>query len=107
MNSNQKSRNNRHAVAGTILSLLLVGLSGCKDNPGKWPPEKVAEKVSSSLNVTGLALTATDQGLEGTGKNPDGETFSVVVTLHPESNEIRWKAEGDRGSIEEGYYALQ
>lgn len=96
------------AEMGTVILLaVLFGLSGCKENPAKWPNDRIAEKVSESLDTTGLTLTATEKGLEGTGKREDGESVDVIVTLHPESSEIRWNAQGDRGFIEEGKFQLR
>lgn len=88
--------------------LLIVSLSGCrKDNPGNWPAERVSAKVSESLQLSEFSLSLTANGLEGNGKRADGETLTVVVTQHPDTNEIRWTAKGDRGSVEEGSFQLQ
>ncbi|HAC91335.1 MAG TPA: hypothetical protein DCF63_12015 [Planctomycetaceae bacterium] len=89
-------------------SLLLVSLTGCrKDNPGKWPAERVTAKVAESLQLSEFSLSPATNGLEGSGKRADGETLKVVVTLHPDTSEIRWNAKGDRGFEEEGSYQLQ
>jgi hypothetical protein len=95
-----------------LLSLSLVAaigvtcLSGCKDNPGKWAPDKVATKVAESLEVTDLTLSSTANGLEGTGKRSDGETITVVVKQDSTGGKITWDAKGDRGFVETGSYSL-
>jgi hypothetical protein len=82
-------------------------LAGCGDNPGKWPVEKVSQKVAESLELSEVSLSATERGLEGSGLRADGETVSLVVTQHPDLGEIRWDAKGDRGFVEEGYFQLR
>lgn len=91
-----------------IFSLtLLVVFSGCRDNPGKWTTERVAEKVSESLELSSLELTTTADGMEGSGKRSDGETVSVVVELQPQDSKFTWEATGDRGFVESGYFQLK
>jgi hypothetical protein len=101
----QKSWN----LAGFILSLTCLLMGGCgRDNPGKWPATRVATQVAKSLEIEGgLTLETSSGTLVGTGKRADGELLSVTVTQHPEKNEIRWEAKGDRGFVETGYYALE
>jgi len=92
----------------SLLTLTVVlGLCGCKDNPAKWPTDRVASEVAERLELTGLSLTSTVNGLEGTGQRSDGETVSVIVSLQPETSQFTWEAKGDRGFVEEGYYQLQ
>ncbi len=98
----------RQVVWGTACSMVVVAcLVGCKENPGTWPTDRVAAKVSENLNVTGLTLMKTDKGLEGSGKTPEGETIKVIVSLEPGSSGFRWKAEGDHGSVIDGSYYLE
>jgi hypothetical protein len=90
-----------------VFCLFVALISGCRDNPGKWPPEKVSTKIAESLELSDVSLSAVDGKLQGSGVRSDGETVSVTVTQHPESGEIRWDAKGDRGFVEEGYFQLQ
>lgn len=90
-----------------IVCLFVVCCVGCRDNPGKWSPEKVSAKVAESLELSEFSLSKSDGKLQGSGIRDDGQTVSVTVTQHPESGEIRWDAKGDRGFFEEGYFQLQ
>jgi hypothetical protein len=89
-----------------VIAISIACLSGCKDNPGKWAPDKVTTKVAESLEVTDLTLNSTANGLEGTGKRSDGETITVVVKQDSAGGTIAWDAKGDRGFVETGSYSL-
>jgi hypothetical protein len=90
-----------------LVCLTLLGLCGCKENPGKWAPAKVSTEVGARLEITGLVLTPSTKGLEGSGKRSDGETITVIVTQDANLGEIRWDAKGDRGFVEEGNFSLR
>ncbi len=93
-----------------LASLLCLG--GCQDNPGTWPVEKVTEQVEQSLagqevRLVEISLSATASGsFEGVGKAEDGETFQLSVTQDAAAQRLTWKANGDRGSILDGYYEI-
>lgn len=89
-----------------VMVIGLVCSSGCKENPGEWAPDKIATQVASSLEITGLSLTSTATGLEGSGKRADGETISVVVRRDSANKKISWEAKGDRGFVETGSYGF-
>jgi hypothetical protein len=100
----------RNAVLARILgffTLTLFLITGCKQNPGNWPVEKVTPVVAESLKLSDLVLTKTSSGMEGKGKTADGETFTVIVKQDPAQSKISWDAKGDRGSFEEGSFSLQ
>lgn len=91
----------------SILLLIVAFCLGCKENnPGKWPADQVAVKVSESLELSELVLNATGNGLEGSGKRSDGETVSVIVKQDETDRKISWEAKGDRGFVESGSYFL-
>ncbi|MEN9555106.1 MAG: hypothetical protein RLZZ232_1392, partial [Planctomycetota bacterium] len=46
-------------------------------------------------------------GFSGTGKAEDGETYKITVTQDPANKRLDWKAEGDRGSNEDGSYSIE
>lgn len=88
-----------------LSAVLFVGCS--KENPGTWAQDKVADRVSTSLELTGLVLQPrAEGGFSGTGKRVE-ETITVVVTQKPEESRIEWDAKGDRGFVETGYYELR
>jgi hypothetical protein len=99
----------------TIASLLgaVLVVAGCKDNPGSWPKEKLAEHVKDSLIREGMEMsevTLTEKeggGFEGIGKVADGETLKLIVTQDPAAHRIEWDAQGDRGSFLDGSYELK
>ena len=100
-------------LIGLCLAWLVLSISGCADNPGKWPKEKLSEHVKQSLidqemDMTEVSLTEREGGgYEGTGKVADGETLKLVVTQDPIARRISWDAEGDRGSFLNGTYELK
>lgn len=102
-----KCRNFVRNLARFLVMSAVFSTTGCKDNPAKWPPDRIASKVAESLEISGLKLTPTANGLEGSGKRSDGETINVTVTLHPDTFEYRYDAKGDRGFVEEGKYLLE
>jgi hypothetical protein len=97
------------SFAGQVLVLFigLAAIAGCRDNPGKWPLEKVSAKIAESLELSDISLSSSEGKLQGTGIRPDGEKVKVIVTQLPESYQIQWDAQGDRGFMEEGYFQLQ
>lgn len=101
------SRWSSFAVNVLAVFIGLTAIAGCKDNPGKWPLEKVSEKIAQSLELSDISLSSSEGKLQGTGIRPDGEKVKVIVTQHPESYQIQWDAQGDRGFMEEGYFQLQ
>jgi hypothetical protein len=98
-------------IAGLLWAVLVV--AGCKDNPGNWPKEKLAEHVKDSLireglEVSEVSLTEKEGGgFEGVGKVADGETLKLIVTQDPAAHRIEWDAKGDRGSFLDGSYELK
>lgn len=85
--------------------LFFVGCNG--ENPGTWPQDKVSEKISKSLELSGLTLQPrAEGGFTGTGKR-DEETITVIVTQNPAESRIDWDAKGDRGFVETGFFELR
>ena len=106
MTLQKRFKSNRIMVV--LLFAFIVSLTtGCKQNVGTWPPDKVAPIVAKSLEISDLSLVKTDAGMEGTGKRADGETMTVKVTQDSANNKFSWEAKGDRGFFEAGSYALQ
>jgi hypothetical protein len=94
-------------VLPCLLTLLLA--AGCADtnNPGSWDQAKVATQMKSSLKLTEVSLSPAAGGFSGTGKAEDGETYKITVTQDPANKRLDWKAEGDRGSNEDGSYSIE
>lgn len=106
MTLQKRFKSNRIMVV--LLFAFIVSLTtGCKQNVGTWPPDKVAPIVAKSLEISDLSLVKTDAGMEGTGKRADGETMTVKVTQDSANNKFSWDAKGDRGSFEAGSYELK
>jgi hypothetical protein len=93
---------------GFVFSLILLLCLGCsRENPGTWPQEKVSEKISQSLELSGLNLQPrAEGGFTGTGKREE-ETITVIVTQNPAESRIDWDAKGDRGFVETGFFELR
>lgn len=102
----------RKLAAGLIFVLCLL-ITGCADNPGTWPQDKLADHVKASLVEDGLEVTEISLspkeggGFEGTGSVAGGETVKLVVTQDAAARRISWDAEGDRGSYFSGSYELK
>ncbi len=94
------------SILPCLLTLLLA--TGCAEtnNPGSWNKEKVETQMKSSLKLAEIALAPATGGFSGTGKAQDGETYKITVTQDPTKNRLDWKAEGDRGSNEDGSYSI-
>ena len=98
-----------------ILCLLLfLGLlSGCSDNPGTWPAEKLEAHVKDSLNregmnITEVSLTSAGEGVyTGTAMDEGGEKLELEVKQEPSAKRLTWDAKGDRGSFLNGSYQLE
>lgn len=98
-----------HKMTGAVLLVLSFFLfSGCADNPGKWGADKVSAKVSESLELSDVTITASDGGgFTGSGTRSDGETVTFTITQDAEAHRMSWDAKGDRGFVEDGYYELK
>lgn len=93
-----------------VISLVfgLFCLNGCRENPGKWPQDKVQSKIMESLELVEATLTPNPAGgFQGSGKRDDGETVSFTITQDPAASRMQWDAKGDRGFIEDGFYELK
>lgn len=105
----------RFTRPSTLAGLLLLSLTltACRDNPGNWPKEKLAEHVKDSLikqgiEVTDVTLNAKEGGsYEGTGSVVGGESLKLIVKQDPAASRITWEAKGDRGSVLDGSYELK
>ncbi len=97
---------------GTIFLFCLL-VSGCADNPGTWPQDKLSAHVKESLVKDGLEVTEVKLspkeggGYERTGSVEGGETLQLVVTQDAAARRISWDAKGDRGSFFSGSYELK
>ena len=61
-----------------------------------------------SLRLTEISLTSDPAGgYTGSGKLADGETLKLKVTQDPAAKRLSWKAEGDRGTFEDGSYEFE
>lgn len=106
MTLQKRFKSNRIMVV--LLFAFIASLTtGCKQNVGTWPPDKVAPIVVKSLEISDLSLVKTETGLGGTGKRADGETVTVKVTQDSANNKFSWEAKGDRGFFEAGSYELK
>jgi hypothetical protein len=100
-------------LSAVVIFAVCLLVSGCADNPGTWPQDKVATLVKDSLvkdglEVTEISLSPKDGGgFEGTGSVAGGETVKLVVTQDAAARRISWDAEGDRGSYFSGSYELK
>ena len=96
-----------------ILSICIlvfsVAISGCeRRHPGNYPQPEVEAQVMKSLKLTELQITADPAGgYSGTGKTADGESFKLKLTQDAAEKSLSWKADGDRGSIEEGSFKFE
>ena len=89
--------------------ILCVAASGCTtSNPGTYAQPEVEAQVIKSLKLSEIRL-ATDPagGYTGTGKNSDGESFKLKITQDAALKRLSWKADGDRGTIEEGKFEFE
>ena len=96
-----------------ILSICIlvfsVAISGCeRRHPGNYPQPEVEAQVMKSLKLTEIQITADPAGgYSGTGKTADGESFKLKLTQDVAQKSLNWKADGDRGSIEEGSFKFE
>jgi len=98
----------RHSFISCVLAALL-GISGCeKSHPGNYAQPEVEAQLKKSLKLTELQITADPGGgYTGTGKTADGESLKLKITQDLSSKRLSWKADGDRGTIEEGKYEFE
>ncbi len=91
------------------LLLCTCFLGGCnRPNPGTFSQPEVEAQVMKSLKLTEISLTADPAGgYTGSGKLADGETMKLKITQDPNAKRLSWKAEGDRGTFEDGSYEFE
>ncbi len=89
---------------------LVIYTVGCeeKKHPGNWAAAEVQAKVKQSLNLSELTVTPDPAGgFQGTGKNAEGETFTIKITQDVAAKKLSWDSKGDRGSNEVGHFEFQ
>ena len=98
----------RHILPICVL-VFFVAITGCEwSHPGNYPQPEVEAQVKKSLKLTEIQITADPGGgYTGTGKTADGESFKLKLTQDVAQKSLNWKADGDRGSIEEGSFKFE
>lgn len=93
------------AVVALSFCVFLVGCA--KDNPGKWPIEKIEADLKDHFELVDISSTPVDGGYTSTGKTAEGESFTIEVQQFPDQSKYTWDASSDRGTLDEGYYELK
>ncbi len=91
------------------LLLLYVAIAGCsKPNPGTYAQPDVEAQVMKSLKLSEIQLTVDPSGgYTGKGKTVDGESYKLKIMQDATLKRLSWKADGDRGTIEEGKFEFE
>lgn len=66
--------------------------------------EKVSEQMKKSLNLSEIDLKPVAGGFEGTGKNADGESYTITVKLDPSNSRFAYHAVDESEDFDDGYY---
>ncbi len=92
-----------------LLLFFCVAVSGCsKQNPGTYGQPEVEAQVIKSLKLSEIQLTVDPAGgYSGTGKTADGESYKLKIMQDAAMKRLSWKADGDRGTIEEGKFEFE
>ena len=89
--------------------LFSIASSGCqRSHPGNYSQQEVESQVKKSLKLTEIQLTPDPAGgYTGNGKTADGEGFKLKITQDSVQKSLKWKAEGNRGTIEDGSFSFE
>ena len=98
----------RHILPICLL-VFFVAITGCeRSHPGIYTQSQVEAQVMKSLKLTEIQITTDPAGgYTGTGKTAAGESFKLKLTQDVAQKSLNWKADGDRGSIEEGSFKFE
>lgn len=98
----------RHILLICLL-VFPVAISGCeRSHPGNYKQPEVEAQVIKSLKLTEIQIAADPAGgYSGTGKTANGESFKLKLTQDVAQKSLKWKADGDRGSMEEGSFKFE
>ena len=86
-----------------------IAISGCqRSHPGNYSQQEVEAQVKKSLKLTEIQIVP-DQagGYSGSGKTADGEGFKLKITQDATQKSLNWKADGNRGTIEDGSFKFE
>ena len=86
-----------------------IALSGCqRSHPGNYSQQEVEAQVKKSLKLTEIQLVPDPAGgYSGSGKTADGEGFKLKINQDATLKSLNWKAEGNRGTIEDGRFSFE
>lgn len=98
----------RNRIGGFVLclaSLLSVGC-GTRANPGMWSEADIESNIKQKMDLEELDVVRSADGYTGTGKNYDGETFSLTIKQDAAASKLEYTAVGDRGTNEQGFFEV-
>ncbi len=92
-----------HAMLAGVVAVAFVGCSPA--HPGMWDLPKVESHIAQKMELSEIKLEpAGTSAYTGTGKTAEGESFKIQVTQDVANKSLRWKYEGDRGTIGDEKY---
>ena len=96
-------------VLPICIFMLAISNSGCqRSNPGNYSQQEVEAQIKKSLKLTEIQLSPDPAGgYTGSGKTADGEGFKMKITQDAIQKSLKWKADGNRGTIEEGSFSFE
>lgn len=88
-----------------LAQLSLVGCGGLA-NPGEWTETEIEANIKEKMGLEAIDVTPAAEGYTGTAKNSDGESFEFTIKQDAETKKLQYKATGDRGTVEEGFFEV-
>ena len=89
--------------------MFTITISGCqRSHRGNYSQQEVEAQVRKSLKLTEIQLVPDPAGgYSGNGKTADGEGFKLKISQDATKKSLNWKAEGNRGTIEDGSFSFE
>ncbi len=88
-------------LAAATFLIPILGCSG--SHPGVWKQAEIEKEIKERLHLTEISMTGdAASGYTATGTDTNGEPFKVTIKQFPAEKKLTYKAEGGRGTVEEG-----
>ncbi|HUP81807.1 MAG TPA: hypothetical protein VM260_24870 [Pirellula sp.] len=96
-------------ISPFCILMFSIAISGCqRSHPGNYSQQEVEAQVKKSLKLLEIQLAPDPAGgYSGRGKTADGEGFTLKISQDAVQKSLKWKAEGNRGTIEDGSFSYE
>ena len=96
-------------ISPICILMFSIAISGCqRSHPGNYSQQEVEAQVKKSLKLSEIQIAPDPAGgYSGSGKTADGEGFKLKISQDAVQKSLKWKAEGNRGTIEDGSFSYE